>query len=397
MPCCRVAMGLLAAAAMLPLLAQEQDAGELLKKVAAAYTNLNQYQFEIRVVRNFGSPGHFMTPEESRIVLAASPPDRLRYEIRAPQNSQLTVSIGGTTWSYLPLYKQYTKEEVAAPDDDSEAGGDDDDTQDPVASARYRFVARFRSLGDDSVDSKLLREEEIEAGGEKIRCQVLEIAGERGGPGERLWIDPKRFLVLRSAVKTTSRMQRSVLSGTETTDWTPVRLRQEPDAALFAFQPPRGSKLVQVLDTPFKPADWSGRPGADFTLSSLTGQQVSLSGLRGKVVLMGFWASWCPPCRAELPVLFGLQKELRASGLVVLGINGESGNTARSYLDRQNLDLLTLSDSRHAVQKMYGVHGIPALFVLNRDGTVVRQFRGAASEDAIRSALKQAGLSAPRP
>ena len=390
MPRCRVGIVLLAAACALPLLAQDQDAGDLLKKVAATYANLNQYQFEIRVVRNFGSPGHFMTPEESRIVLAASPPDRLRYEIRAPQNSQLTVSSGGTTWSYLPLYKQYTREEIAAPDDDSEA--DDEDAQDAVASARYRFVARFRNLGDDSVDSKLLREEEIEVGSEKVRCQVVEIAGERGGPSERLWIDPKRFLVLRSATKTTSRMQRSALSGTETTDWTQVRLGQEPDAALFAFQPPRGAKLVQVLDTPFKPADWSGRPATDFTLSSLTGQQVSLSGLRGKVVLMGFWATWCPPCRAELPVLFGLQKEMRESGLVVLGINGESGNTARNYLDRQNLDLLTLSDSRHSVQKMYGVHGIPALFVLNRDGTIVRQFRGAASEDAIRSALRQAGL-----
>src|SRR5258708_31691479 len=179
MPLCRVGMVLLAAAWMLPLLAQDQDASELLKKVAAAYANLNQYRFDIQVVRNFGSPGHFMTPEESRIVLAASPPDRLHYEIRAPQNSQLTVSSGGTTWSYLPLYKKYTKEEIAADDEDSEAG--DEDTQDPVASARYRFVVRFRSLGDDSVDSKLVREEEIEVGGEKVRCQVVEIAGERGG------------------------------------------------------------------------------------------------------------------------------------------------------------------------------------------------------------------------
>src|SRR5258708_35710104 len=121
MPLCRVGMVLLAAAWMLPLLAQDQDASELLKKVAAAYANLNQYRFDIRVVRNFGSPGHFMTPEESRIVLAASPPDRLRYEIRAPQNSQLTVSSGGTTWGYLSLYKQYTKEEVEGPDADSEA------------------------------------------------------------------------------------------------------------------------------------------------------------------------------------------------------------------------------------------------------------------------------------
>src|SRR5258708_19866417 len=115
MPLCRFGFILLAVGWVLPLLAQDQNAGELLKKVAATYANLNQYQFEIRVVRNFGSPGHFMTPEESRIVLAASPPDRLRYEIRAPQNSQLTVSSGGTTWGHLPLYKQYTHDPPAPP------------------------------------------------------------------------------------------------------------------------------------------------------------------------------------------------------------------------------------------------------------------------------------------
>jgi peroxiredoxin/outer membrane lipoprotein-sorting protein len=326
-------------------------------------------------------------------------PDRLHFEIRAPLNQQITVSDGATTWTYLPQFKQYTKEDGAPSEAADAEDTESDESQDPVALARFQLINRFQNLAQEAKSIQLLPEEEIEVGGEKIRCVVLQIAGEPGesmlqrAPAvEQLWIDPKRYLVLKSVLKTKRNVRNSLLSVTETWEWTRARTDQEPEAGLFAFQPPRGVKLVQVLDTPFKQADWRGRAASDFTLKSLDGEDVSLSSLRGKVVLMTFWASWCGPCRKELPVLVNLESELGGRGLVVLGINGERGGAARNFLQNRGLALRTLSDSRRAVHKLYGVHSIPTLLVLDRGGTVVGQYRGGVAENMIRASLKQAGV-----
>src|SRR5260370_39899582 len=79
-------------------------------------------------------------------------------------------------------------------------------------------------------------------------------------------------------------------------------------------------------------------------------------------------------------------------GLVVLGINDEKGFAARNFLQNHNLTLRTLADPKHAVHKLYGVHSIPTLEVVDRQGTVVSHFHRAVPEDVIRGSLKQAGL-----
>ena len=379
--------------------AQTPGADDLLKKVAESYANLKNYQFEVHCTKSLNSPGRYVAPEESRIILAVAAPDRLHFEIRAPLNQQMTVSDGTTTWTYLPQYKQYTKEDGAPAEAVDAEDTEDNESQDPVALARFQLITRFQNLAQEGKSIQLLSEEELEVGGEKIRCAVVQTTEEprevmlRQSPAvEQLWIDPKRYLVLKSVLKTKRNVRNSLLSVTETWEWTRARVDQEPEASLFAFQSPRGVKLVQVLDTPFKQADWRGRAASDFTLKSLDGEDVSLSSLRGKVVLLTFWASWCGPCRKELPVLANLESELGGRGLVVLGINDERGSAARNFLQSRGLALRTLSDSRHAVHRLYGVHSIPTLLVLDRGGTVIGHYHGGIPETIIRASLKQAGV-----
>jgi len=376
---------------------QSPGAGDLLKKVSEAYTNLKSYHFEVRATRSFNTPGRYISPEESRTVLAVAAPDRLHFEIRAQQNNQLTVSDGATTWTYLPQYKQYTKEDGALSDVSADAEpSEDSEDEDPVVTARFQLVTRFQNIAQEGKTAQLLPDEEIEVGGQKISCAVIELKLDTGGfqvsPVEQLWIDPKRNLVLKTVLKSKRPVRNQQVSTIDTREWTVARTDQSPDDDLFTFQPPRGVKLVQVLDTPFKPADWRGKTAADFTLKSLEGDEVSLNSLRGKVVLMSFWASWCGPCRHELPALANLETEMGGRGLVVLGINDEKGFAARNFLQNHNLTLRTLADPKHAVHKLYGVHSIPTLVVVNREGTVVCHFHGAVPENIIRGALKQAGL-----
>ena len=140
--------------------AQQPSAADLLKKVSDSYANLKNYYFEVRSTRSFNTPGRYISPEESRIVLAVAAPDRLHFEIRAPQNNQLTVSDGATTWTYLPQYKQYTKEDGALSDVSADAeSSEDSEDEDPVAIARFQLVTRFQNIAQESKTAQLLPEQ----------------------------------------------------------------------------------------------------------------------------------------------------------------------------------------------------------------------------------------------
>ncbi len=130
----------------------------------------------------------------------------------------------------------------------------------------------------------------------------------------------------------------------------------------------------------------------DFTLKSLTGEKVTLSDLRGKVVLIDFWATWCGPCRRELPTIEKLHREYEDKGLVVLGINDEESGTAKKFLAKNEYRLPVLMDSKKEVARAYGTRAIPTVIVVDKDGVVRAHFVGGRSEDELRAALKGAGL-----
>jgi thiol-disulfide isomerase/thioredoxin len=116
------------------------------------------------------------------------------------------------------------------------------------------------------------------------------------------------------------------------------------------------------------------RPAPDFTLEDMDGEPHTLSALRGKVVVVNFWASWCGPCREELPSLDALYRAYKDRGLVVLGINEwESPDHVFSYLGSLPVEpsFPILFDRDTAVAERYGVKGLPTTFVVDRQGRLV--------------------------
>ena len=122
-----------------------------------------------------------------------------------------------------------------------------------------------------------------------------------------------------------------------------------------------------------------GQAAPDFTLSDLTGKPVSLSALRGKVVIVNFWATWCPPCRAEMPSMELLHRELGDQGLVLLAVNIEKdGRQAVSkFLAASPHSFPVLLDEQEEIQKRYGVHKFPESFVIRKDGVIDDKVVGA--------------------
>ena len=121
----------------------------------------------------------------------------------------------------------------------------------------------------------------------------------------------------------------------------------------------------------------------DFTLKDVDGNQVSLSAYKGKVVLLNFWATWCGPCKAEIPGFVRLQEKYRDKGLVIVGYSvDDTAEKAKAYAAEYKMNYpILLGEGREEVQDAYGpIWGIPASFIISKDGKVCKKHMGIAPE-----------------
>jgi len=112
---------------------------------------------------------------------------------------------------------------------------------------------------------------------------------------------------------------------------------------------------------------------ADFTLKDLHGKKWTLSELRGKIVMVNFWATWCGPCRLEMPNLDAIYTHFEPQGLVVLSISNEDSFKVGSFLNGRNYHPPVLIDSNGKVFRMFHIEGIPRTFLFNRQGKLVAE------------------------
>src|SRR5213075_11211 len=208
-----------------------------------------------------------------------------------------------------------------------------------------------------------------------------------------LWIDHARSIVAReSTTVTVDNPAQGRMEMTQTTIFPVARLNERLADSLWAFTPPAGAKEVADLrnlaaQQPQEPS-LEGQKASDFTLTSLDGRSYTLSSLRGKVVLLDFWATWCGPCRIEMPHVQKLHSEFKTKGLVVFGVNyGETATRVKPFIAKNAYDFTILMDKTQEVGGHYQVNGIPALFIIDRQGVIRSHFIGVRDEDTLRGAL----------
>ena len=121
------------------------------------------------------------------------------------------------------------------------------------------------------------------------------------------------------------------------------------------------------------PSPREGFPAPDFTLDTLEGSQMTLSDLRGKVVIVNLWTSWCPPCRAEMPAIEQIYQENKAQGLEVLAVNStyqDSELAAASFAQEFGLTFPVLLDRDGSVSKRYQLLALPTTYFIDRQGII---------------------------
>ena len=383
--CGALALAALARAAAPP------DATEILRRVERTYRAFTSFEFVAAVSVEMSRAGAHQNLDY-RFVSAAARPNRFRNQIDNPIGGATMVSDGRSLVTYTSELKQYKREAAPRPVTGVDSTGRLAGPSSPVA--------RYFGITSGLARARWLRVERVPHGAGAVECDVVaadythpEGINARYGP-TTYWIDRARSIVLRES--TFVSVEGADSSGSaamaQSTTYVAARVNQPVADSVFAFRPPADAQEVAHFPGE-QSVDLSGQKASDFTLSDLAGKPLKLSSLRGKVVLLDFWATWCGPCRIEMPRVQKFHDEFKDKGLVVLGINdGEIASRVEPFLKKNGYSFRILLDHDQSVAARYQVTGIPSLFVIDRNGVISSHFIGLRDEETLRDALAKAGI-----
>ena len=381
-------MRILTLLVVLAAAASGQTGPEILKKTAETYQALKSYHFESQIVSESVSESNESRTRSSRISEAILP-DRRRLESKGGGQAALRVYDGHTVWEFRPGANQFARQDQAA-------------YKPPSMNLLSDAVDGYKALGN-AAGAKLLREESPEAAGAARPCWVVEVPSRLPATGMMLerspttyWVDKSTNLIWKElfSIKIKMPSNDQVQNQTVTTTYTVARVNEAVPAELFRFDPPEGAAEISEFTSPFGPGSTLVGKGAPaFTLQELAGKEFDSTSLKGKPVLVNFWATWCAPCREQMLKVQDAQREFADKGLVVLAINdGEPAETARKYIEEHKYTFHVLLDPDKTVVRRFSVTSIPVLLLIDRDGNVRAHHIGYNTLLDLREELKKLGL-----
>jgi peroxiredoxin len=371
------------------------DVQPILDRLATTYKTF-PLRIEGEIASDFDIAG-IVDNKKLAIAAAAQSPQAYRHEAK----DKLLVTSDGTKLHLFDIAaNQYA---------DAKVGDEAIDATSTRSDARMILLeqdpALFIALGNDPVEATSLDGAAVslstpatEDG--RVFDRVVSAAD---GIERTIWVDRERGTIDRVAYDFAGQLAARGAAQVKRASVTLRYMKTEfggapPDSAIFAFAPPadatpivRGGQGGEMLTG--EPSALEGKVAADFELKDIDGKTVKLSDAKGSVVVLDFWATWCPPCRAGLPHLAAASEKYKAKGVKVYAVNQqEERETVAKFLAEQKLSLVALLDADGEVGKKYGVSGIPQTVVIGRDGNILKVFVGFNESDtnALPTAIEAA-------
>jgi peroxiredoxin len=246
----------------------------------------------------------------------------------------------------------------------------------------------YEKLSEGIRAVKELPHEMLKVDGSPVDCSVLEVEynlPERKPEEQNVkyWIDTTRHIVLKEEFSEFQRHEKKTVLWHWVYQVDSVKLNQPPPEWLTEL-------LNKRADAGHYRLDWVGRDAPPFSLLDLNGRGVTLAEMRGKVLILDFWATWCGPCVAEMPTLEAIEAEYKVKGVELWGISSEEPSVVRKWLTQNHKTLKTLVDAEGDTSEEYMVEGIPALVVIGRDGRIRSYYIGNQTEQSLRTAIEVA-------
>ncbi len=355
----------------------------VVQKVADFYQEVKTLQVKVAIAHVMESE---VIQQKHELVyeIQIKPPARYAYRVVQGDSGATVVSDGQQILTYLPPLNQYTRE--AAPEDDPESFATAGMAmiglvQPPllVATPHPQFTEQ---LMEGVQQTQYLGKQDIDG----IACHHLHFTQEQFD--WELWVQAEGRPLPRRMVMDMSKAFAQVeaddalagaLAGAKmhlTATYKDWKVDEPIADEVFVFSPPEGAQEVDSFFAEALPSDEGlhsllGKPAPEFTLGQLEGDEVELKQHLGDVVVLDFWATWCPPCVAALPKLEQVTSQLRDQGVVFYAINlAEDAETVKTFLTDRELNIDVLMDADASVADAYGVESIPQTVLIGKDGTV---------------------------
>jgi len=366
-------------------------------EIDAKFEKAREYSFEgdLSLIGKRGEqPARLLTKAKVKLAVAPGGKRFLRLE-PADKDEYVLVSDGQKSWAYVPKLKQYTEQEEAAIDTDEDDETASSDERDIAESFARQVAVILGRLGKTAFGADLNGTAEVKFEGRKQVWPIVRVMSKKdeqeGQSLTELVVDPDSLRIGRMIWSNVTYEKKEKTTLRLEVNFSSFQVGSLPEST-FVFTPPNKTKLVESVPIPGQTGSFLLNHAApDFELKTLEGEKIHLADLK-QPVLLSFWASWCGPCRRELPSIDRLNREFGGKGILILGVNDEGKGTAQRFLTKEGLSLTTLDDSSLKLHRLYRVRSIPSVFLIDAQGKVVKFFKGAHDEKDLRAALKTVGL-----
>jgi peroxiredoxin/outer membrane lipoprotein-sorting protein len=358
------------------------DAQQVIDQISEAYGKLKTLDLTGTLSSKIEAAGDKQT-ESTEFTATFSAPNKFRHALK---DDVLCGSTGEKAYSYLKAKNFYSiadtaKEKVATKDLPAPLPKILEMQNPSLLLALAKDPARELTENVTSI----VKVDDTNVG--DVSCPTLEISL-TNKLIVTLAVDPQTHLVRRSMTNIKAMLEKQGVPDVKNASFTIEYATTTPGGDLpdtqFAWAPPEGAKDIKAMQTAAaggdepNPADaLVGQEAPAFKVTGLDGKEVSLSDLKGKVIVLDFWATWCPPCRASLPHLNKLYDEKKGEGLQVFAVDQqEDKDKVQSFVDKTKLTVPVLLDANGGVGEKYKVNGIPETVVIGKDGKVKKVFIG---------------------
>jgi len=374
-----------------------QEGGtEWINRVASAYAGFSSCYFEGIVRYRIDGFGKFA--ESNSFEQYAKPGEnKFRYSA-GKERPDLIVAVDGTkTIAYSAGSNQYAERPSA-------------DTRTVIESLFKNpsdlylgpaFSGNYTALTAQIKSARVLRREKIPYETAPVDCIVveMEVNSEDRFPQSdtirTLWIDPQRSVVLRDVIhsQTLSSKGQIFIDSVLEVLVSSYRVNEEMEDSAFQFRPPPGARVADSLD--LRKHDVGlviGAPTLGLSLSGLDGRRYSFETLKGSIVVLDFWATWCVPCRKEMKSLEKQYAKYKDQGLALFGINREGVQLQTGFLKKNKFTYPMLLDNYGDLTQRFNAVNLPTLVLIDRKGRIAVWEQGLLKEEEVENLLEHLGV-----